>query len=347
MNRHSVQRQRIGPAVRRMRRSRGLTLDELADEAEVSPSHLSRLERSQTLPSFPVLAKIADALGVDVNEFVRLEQDVAELDERLSYYAGLLALDDDARSELLDLSIEARRELVSRIEQLAMLTPTSPDVQDQVVRAVESGRDGEPLSAVSTLIERSGLDAISLSRALLFFGLMNGSRKGLIADASLLPILPGQDLVGAYRWAFPNHPIDPTIAQWWRGSREERNHSGADGQGVRLILAQEALRSPLGPVIARSVLGVMENDGSAEIGITERSLGAVSLLTADGGYGLLEQITPRRGQRNPAHMAVWLTGSKRVSPCDAVVDRLWESLMQSERDPGNVRDVLRGAAQEA
>ena len=80
MKRQTTQRQRIGPAVRRLRRERGLTLDALAEAAHVSPSHLSRLERSQTLPSFPVLAKIAEALEADVNEFVRLEQDVAKLD---------------------------------------------------------------------------------------------------------------------------------------------------------------------------------------------------------------------------------------------------------------------------
>ncbi|MBX6342881.1 MAG: helix-turn-helix transcriptional regulator, partial [Thermomicrobiaceae bacterium] len=72
--RQSTQRQRIGPAIRRLRKQRGLTLDELAREAGISASHLSRLERSQTVPSFTVLAQIAHVLGVQVDEFVRLER---------------------------------------------------------------------------------------------------------------------------------------------------------------------------------------------------------------------------------------------------------------------------------
>src|SRR5205814_3862837 len=76
----SVQRQRIGPAIRKLRRTNGLTLDDLASQAGISASHLSRLERGQTLPSFTVLAQIAHVLGTSVDEFVQLEQDVTALD---------------------------------------------------------------------------------------------------------------------------------------------------------------------------------------------------------------------------------------------------------------------------
>src|SRR5579885_3127138 len=115
MKRRSTPRQRIGPAVRRLRRQQGLTLDALAAAAEVSPSHLSRLERSQTLPSFPVLAKIAEALGADVNQLVQLEHDVAELDMELERFLDILGIPDEQRAEILVLSIEARRDLVNRL----------------------------------------------------------------------------------------------------------------------------------------------------------------------------------------------------------------------------------------
>jgi len=338
MNRHSVQRQRIGPAVRRMRRARGLTLDALADVAAVSPSHLSRLERSQTLPSFPVLAKIADALDVDVNEFVRLEQDVAQMDEELSSYAQMLALETDVQRELLDLSIEARRALVDRLDQLSVTAPTSGDVQDQVVRALESSREDAAFSAVSTLIERSGLDAVTLTRVLRVFALLNGRRSMVIAGPSLLPISPGGDVVGAYQWAFPNFPVEPSVAQWWPGAMQSAA-TGTHACSVRVVVAAAALTSPLGSVIARSLLESMKRSGSLEVAVTERSLGPVSLLSG-GEYALLEQIAPRRRSTDPNHVGLWVTGPDRVKACEEIFERIWGSLTEEERSLDSSRGRL-------
>ena len=50
LQRPVVQRQRIGPAIRKLRHEQSLTLDDLAAQAGISASHLSRLERGQTLP---------------------------------------------------------------------------------------------------------------------------------------------------------------------------------------------------------------------------------------------------------------------------------------------------------
>src|SRR6185437_15928858 len=213
MNRHSVQRQRIGPAVRRLRRSRGMTLDQLADAAAVSPSHLSRLERSQTLPSFPVMAKIADALDVDVNEFVRLEHDVTHLDDELAWYLGMLALPDDANQELFGLTIETRRALVDCFNQLSQFELTPHEVQEQIEQAVESGST-ESLAELAPLVERSGMDSIGLMRALLTLSMVDGRQSMLIAGPSLLPIAPGNDMLRPYRWAFPDAPLDPSAGQW-------------------------------------------------------------------------------------------------------------------------------------
>ncbi len=345
MNRHSVQRQRIGPAVRRMRRARGLTLDELAAEASVSPSHLSRLERSQTLPSFPVLAKIADALGVDVNEFVRLEQDVAQLDEELSSYAQMFALDAEAQRELLDMSIEARREFVTRMNQLANLAPTRADVQDQAVRALESSREDGGFSAVSTLVERSGLDAVSLSRMHQTLELLHGSRSMVIAGPSLLPISHGHDAIEAYRWAFPNFPVDLSIARWWgRAATEEPTANGEDCP-VRAVITSDALSSPIGPLMARALLDLLRHSKTAEVAVTDRSLGPVSLQSVAGGYALLEQLAPRRKSADPSHVAIWLTGEGRVRVCEEMVDRIWVSLTEDERSLATSRGRLFDAAE--
>lgn len=113
-----VQRQRIGPAIRRLRRMNGLTLDDLASQAGISASHLSRLERGQTLPSFQVLSDIAHVLGADVDEFVRLESEVTERDAEFREILDARGVPEDIQQELMSSSIELRRALIEIFKEL-------------------------------------------------------------------------------------------------------------------------------------------------------------------------------------------------------------------------------------
>jgi transcriptional regulator with XRE-family HTH domain len=338
MNRHSVQRQRIGPAVRRLRRLQGLTLDQLAEAAAVSPSHLSRLERSQTLPSFPVMAKIADALDVDVNEFVRLEHDVTHLDDELSWYLGMLALPDEANQELFGLTIETRRALVECLNQLTQIKLTPHDVQEQIDQSVASGGE-ESIAGLASLIERSGMDSTGLVRALLTLNLVDGRQSTLIAGPSLLPITPGNDLLQPYRWAFPDAALDPSAGQWWRSANEAGSGRSAADRPSRIVISVQALASGLGAAIARSVRSVIDQDELVEVGITDRQLGTVNLALA-GGFGVAEQLVTRRGAKGGDHVALWVGAERSVAALDRAIDGIWQSLSAAERDPGTVRARL-------
>lgn len=56
-------RAELGGAIRKLRKSRGLTLVQLAERAALSHPFLSQLERGLTRPSMPSLHRIARALG--------------------------------------------------------------------------------------------------------------------------------------------------------------------------------------------------------------------------------------------------------------------------------------------
>jgi XRE family transcriptional regulator, regulator of sulfur utilization len=60
----------LGAQIQALRRDRGLTLQELAAAAAVSASMLSSVERGRKAPTIVVLARIADGLGVPLNELV-------------------------------------------------------------------------------------------------------------------------------------------------------------------------------------------------------------------------------------------------------------------------------------
>jgi transcriptional regulator with XRE-family HTH domain len=58
----------LGPKVRRARRERGMTLEELADAAGTTAAHLSRLESGARQPSLNGLLRLASGLGVPFSE---------------------------------------------------------------------------------------------------------------------------------------------------------------------------------------------------------------------------------------------------------------------------------------
>jgi len=58
----------IGVRLRHARMVRGMTLKELADEADCSESMLSKIENDKAAPSFSTLHRIATALGTNISE---------------------------------------------------------------------------------------------------------------------------------------------------------------------------------------------------------------------------------------------------------------------------------------
>jgi transcriptional regulator with XRE-family HTH domain len=64
-------RARVGLNVQQARRERGLSQEELADRAGVHQTYLSGVERGRRNPTMTVLQKIAQALGLDIEDLVR------------------------------------------------------------------------------------------------------------------------------------------------------------------------------------------------------------------------------------------------------------------------------------
>ena len=57
--------------LRRLRHEKGLSQDDLAYEAEVSRSYLSPLEKGAYFASLKIVAKLADALGVEPADLLK------------------------------------------------------------------------------------------------------------------------------------------------------------------------------------------------------------------------------------------------------------------------------------
>lgn len=69
----------LGDNIRKIRKSKKISINTLAKQAEVSLGYLSDLENNKfTNPTLDKLNKLADALGVSVNEFFNGEENVTE-----------------------------------------------------------------------------------------------------------------------------------------------------------------------------------------------------------------------------------------------------------------------------
>jgi transcriptional regulator with XRE-family HTH domain len=67
---HSLHVSAIGPKIRELREAAALTQEDLAHQAGISTSTLSRIERGNFQPRMDTLGKLAQALGVSVAELV-------------------------------------------------------------------------------------------------------------------------------------------------------------------------------------------------------------------------------------------------------------------------------------
>lgn len=86
---------KLGSKIRSRRRQLGLTLDAVAQTADLSKPFLSQVERDKASPSITSLAKIARALGVSIQYFLTapLETDTVQRADKLRFFS----LDDSGK----------------------------------------------------------------------------------------------------------------------------------------------------------------------------------------------------------------------------------------------------------
>jgi len=72
----------FGQRLKELREERGLTAQQLADQARCHPMTISKLERGVQEPAWPLVLALAKALGVEVTAFVVIEPVQAEEAEK-------------------------------------------------------------------------------------------------------------------------------------------------------------------------------------------------------------------------------------------------------------------------
>ena len=92
----------LGRRIRTLRKARGWTQQELGDHADVNYKFLGDIERGQQNPSLNVLAKVADALEVELPELFRFEHEILDRKQIEARIREILkTVPDDALRQVL------------------------------------------------------------------------------------------------------------------------------------------------------------------------------------------------------------------------------------------------------
>ncbi len=96
----------LGQKIAKLRKSRGWTQGQFAEQVGVHPSHVTRWERDRNQPAVSALSKIAEALSVDLEELTgatpkRALKEVIGDDALLTQFRRLQDLDEQDRSTIM------------------------------------------------------------------------------------------------------------------------------------------------------------------------------------------------------------------------------------------------------
>lgn len=78
----------IGKRIQELRKAHGLSQEQVAEKADISPNYLSRIECGKENPTLDMLIKLADALGVEMWEIFDFGHEVTikELREAMNKF---------------------------------------------------------------------------------------------------------------------------------------------------------------------------------------------------------------------------------------------------------------------
>ena len=123
--------QAVGNEIHRLRKLRGMTLEQLAAQSGVSAGLLSQVERGQGNPSFNTLVQVAHALGIPVARLMAGEQissPVVRRSERRRLNLG--GNDNLVLAELLTARLDSALEAIRIVAEPGYTTEDTPFVHD-------------------------------------------------------------------------------------------------------------------------------------------------------------------------------------------------------------------------
>lgn len=103
---------KIGQKIRKTRKARGLSQEEIAEAVDISVTHMSHIETGNTKLSLPVAVAIAEVLGISMDDLLNNIENVRLLNE--SEIAKILDKCSDPQISILTDVIKATKESLDK-----------------------------------------------------------------------------------------------------------------------------------------------------------------------------------------------------------------------------------------
>jgi transcriptional regulator with XRE-family HTH domain len=112
-------RTRVGGVILELRTQQGMSLSLLAERAGISQSHLGRIERGTTMPSYSVVADLARALNTNLSVFTSYTDRASRADAVIEEVLSEAGVPEQDLDVIFHASLTAR-------EMLAKLLVSNP-----------------------------------------------------------------------------------------------------------------------------------------------------------------------------------------------------------------------------
>lgn len=73
-------KEKLGHKIKALRKTKNLSQEKLANKAELSQQHISRIEKGLTFPCVATLTKIANVLNISINDLV--DNDIFQMEDK-------------------------------------------------------------------------------------------------------------------------------------------------------------------------------------------------------------------------------------------------------------------------
>ena len=99
----------LGMRIKELRKTRGLSQDQLSEKIGIDSKHLSRLEVGRSFPSLDTLERLTNVLQVELKDFFEFAHEARNTRELKEMIGGLLK---EADADKLKLAVKVLRALV-------------------------------------------------------------------------------------------------------------------------------------------------------------------------------------------------------------------------------------------
>lgn len=103
----------IGQRIRKIRKDRGLSQEQLAEQVGISTTHMSHIETASTKMSLSIFAEIASALDVQADELL-YDSRLKRRETSIAHIAGILDDCDSIQVRIIEDIVQSTKESLKK-----------------------------------------------------------------------------------------------------------------------------------------------------------------------------------------------------------------------------------------